>query len=95
MAQCRVPHDLGPVLASLSRKNGLLCVSSLFMLEKMLVILRIWCQNLVPEFEQRNGEHRDGEHRDGEHRDGEVSSLLAIKFPVKRVGESVSLSVGQ
>ena len=90
MAQCRVPHDLGPVLASLSRKNGLLCVSSLLMLEKMLVILRNWCQNLVPEFE-----HRDGEHRDGEHRDGEVSSLLAIKFPVKRVGESVSLSVGQ
>ena len=55
---------------------------------------------MVPEFEHRDGEHRDGEHRDGEHRDGEhrdgeVSSLLAIKFPVKRVGESVSLSVGQ
>ena len=64
---------------------------------------RIWCQNLVPEFGARfwrqnlvpEFEHRDGEHRGGEHRDGEVSSLLAIKLPVKRVGESVSLSVGQ
>ena len=53
MAQCRVPHDLGPDLASLSRKNRLLCVSSLFMQEKMLVILRIWCQSLVPDFGAR------------------------------------------